>query len=223
MSQWGHRLRELATLDSGRRIFGAQSKVPGRGHRYEARRIGEQELAAFESWCGGALPPAYRQYLLDVGLGPGPYYGLMPLEKIREELAIIYEDCAEEFGTDGLPGCEFALEDELKALRSRDPAASTDFPGPRSPGGFIPICFQGCDFIVVMVTSGTFAGSVFTATNFAATGSRWRAAGRPPGVVTFGEPHSRLPGFPPWPDFAQWIDGWLEQCFADLGDGLDTT
>lgn len=223
MSRWEHRISQLSTLDAARRIFGARSPVKGWGHEYLAHPVGAQELEAFELWCGCTLPPAYRHYILEVGLGPGPYYGLMPFEKIRRELANIYQDYAEELGTTGTPGSPFALEEELVGLKARGPEGVRAFTAPRSPGGFIPISDQGCEFLTVMVTTGPLAGSVFTTTEFATAASEWHPATRPPGIASF-PPQATVPrDFPAWPDFTQWVDGWLDQSFYDLRDDPGNT
>ena len=197
--------------------------VPGWGHRYEPRPVDQDQIAAFETWCGGDLPAEYRQYLLNVGFGPGPYYGLMSFKQVRDELKIIYEDNAEEFGTSGRPGDPFALEAELTAAIAGSNPADVQIEGPKSPGGFMPICSQGCEFLTVMVTGGAHAGRVFTATAFATVGSTWLPAGRPPGIVGHRQPDRTLPAFPSWPTFTQWVDGWLDQCFADLRRGPAST
>lgn len=223
MPQWHDRFRELALLDTSRRIFGARSTVPGWGHGYEPHPVASEDLAAFESWSGGQLPADYRRYLLTVGFGPGPYYGLMSFKQVNDELKIISEDNAEEFGTSGRPGDPFTLDAELTAAMASNANADTRIAGPRSPAGFMPICSQGCEFLTVMVTSGPHAGRVFTATAFATVGSTWVPAGRPPGVVEYRQPNRTLPGFPLWPTFSQWVDGWLDQCFADLRRGPAAT
>jgi hypothetical protein len=216
MSRWTHRLRELTALDVGKRVFGACLGVEGWGHGYRSRQVSESDLAAFESWCGCQLPASYRQYLLEVGMGPGPYYGLMPFHLIREELSIIYDDYVQETGAHEKPGGEFALERELTSLKASDTEGRSDFDAPHSSGGFMPICYQGCEYVTVMVTSGSFAGRVFTTTDFANSWSTWSPARRPPGVGVSQRPRTVLPAFPAWPNFEEWVNGWLEQCLADL-------
>jgi len=133
----------------------------------------------------------------------------MPFEKVREELTLIYEDYAEDVGTQGKPGSEFALEEELTTLRARDTEGTSDFAGPHSPGGFIPICYQGCEYVLVMVTSGSLAGSVFhhdgTSRPLGAGGPR---GPEPPGIVASQRPFRSSAGVSGVADFAEWIDGW---------------
>lgn len=94
-SSWTDQLRQLATLDATQRVFGARGKNKGWGHNYSSQLLSEAEVVDFEQWCGCKLPDSYREYLLTVGVGAGPFYGLMPLDKIKEELGYIYESYAE--------------------------------------------------------------------------------------------------------------------------------
>jgi len=67
----------------------------------------------------------------------------MPFEKVREELTLIYEDYAEDVGTQGKAGSEFALEEELTTLRARDTEGTSDFAGPHSPAASYRFVIRG--------------------------------------------------------------------------------
>ena len=223
-SPWPDQLRQLATLDATQRVFGARGKNKGWGHSYRSELLSEAEVVDFEQWCGCKLPDSYREYLLTVGVGAGPFYGLMPLEKIKEELGYIYESYAELGQLEvGRPGDPFALEATLVNRVRAQVKCDAHFRCPPSPGGFIPICYQGCEFIILMVASGALAGRLFTATHFGEASGDWFPAGRPPGIIGYRKRFASLAGFAPWPDFATWVDGWLEQCFSDLHNDANSS
>lgn len=232
------------------RVFGAER------HGWRSQPVSESELRRFEQWCGGPLQSDYRTYLLEIGTGVGPYYGLWSFAEILDELTRIYgdydvfEDPDEIETPDGTgrvcwnfssmlddaaggdakdnaavralrestsrPGTPFASEAFVLDLMEHPPRETEAFDAPGSPGGFIPICSQGCEYLTVMVTSGACAGRVFDVTAFATSSAAWRAAVRPPGIVEYPDLTSRILSFPKAPSFADWIHGWVEQCHADF-------
>jgi hypothetical protein len=211
IATWKAHIARLARLDPTRRVFGASS------HNYALQPVSEADVVEFESWCVTRLPESYRDYLLHIGRPVGPYYGLMSFKEIRDELALIYEDYIEQLSARGRPGDPFALDEAMeRGIVGAEPPPVDGFECPATPGGFIPICTQGCEFLAVLVTSGKSVGRVFDTTGFADSASDWRSAQRPPGIVETGKQRAALPSLRAWPTFAEWIDAWLEQCFADL-------
>jgi hypothetical protein len=211
IATWTAHIERLARLDPSRRVFGATR------HKYAIQPVSQADVVEFESWCGTRLPGTYRDYLLHIGQPVGPYYGLMSFKEIRDELALVYEDYAERLNAHGRPDESFALEDVVERwIISAEPPPTEGFERPATPSGFMPICTQGCELLAVLVMSGKWAGRVFDATGFADASSDWRSARRPPGIVETGKPRAALPPLRAWPTFAEWIDAWLEQCFADL-------
>lgn len=196
------RIRELRRRDAGRRVFGAA------GHGYRIAPASPRDIEALEVWCGGPLPQAYRDYLAEIGPAAGPYHGLLEPSRVRDEGAAIRARYRAQRRTDGTPADPFVLD---AWILGGGADGGADFGAPPSPGGFIPICDEGCELVTVLVTSGACAGLVFDATALGNVGGRWRAARRPPGLS--GAP---LRGFPARPTFADWVDGWLEQCEHDL-------
>src|SRR5262249_217006 len=161
------------------------------------------------------LPTDYREYLGEIGTGVGPYYGLLSIGKIREELQMIGEDHLEENGAHAKPCDPFPLEAQILDLQRRNVVEFAPLKCPSNPGGFIPICHQGCEFVTVLIVAGALAGLVMDTTNFASTPSEWCPARCPPGIVEHGRRRFPIPDFPRWPSFADWIDGWIRQGIFD--------
>jgi SMI1 / KNR4 family (SUKH-1) len=105
------RYRELAKRDRRFEIFGADK------HRYKSTKVSEGEIKEFELVIGCELPDDYRQFLLDVGAGVGPYYGLWSFDEIREELNSIYEDYQDEYNVRARPCDPFELEESMFSTR----------------------------------------------------------------------------------------------------------
>ena len=185
-------------------------------HNYVGMPVPPADLQALETECGCRLPSDYRLFLADIGSGVGPYYGLLHLSAIQEELQMITEDYQAASGVPTKPCDPFGLERQVIELRDR---ATLDFANlncPATSGGFIPICHHGCEFVTVLIVAGACAGMVMDTTNFGSTGSEWFPAKCPPGVVEYRRKRCPITDFPPWPSFREWLDGWLRQCLFDM-------
>ncbi|MEZ4238989.1 MAG: SMI1/KNR4 family protein [Myxococcota bacterium] len=66
-------LRTLARHDPNCTVFGANL------HGWESEPVDGDEIDAFERDHGVVLPPSYRRWIAEVGVGAGPFYGLDPL------------------------------------------------------------------------------------------------------------------------------------------------
>jgi hypothetical protein len=208
MGRWQEQIEALRKLDVRRSSFGAPS------HRFHTRPITLNEVFVFEESCGIDLPKDYREYLLDVGFGAGPYHGLLTFRRISEELEQIYATYDEEYGGHQLPADDFGLESTIADALDR--GLPLKFPAPVSSGGFIPVCEQGCEFLAVLVTTGKFRGRVFDTTDFAIYRSLWSAPKSPPGVVERGQSSAADDKMPPLPSFTEWAEAWIRCCSRDL-------
>jgi hypothetical protein len=191
-------------------VFGAKS------HKYVGTRVPLVDLEGFQTHSGCHLPADYRHFLAEIGTGVGPYYGLLPLSKIKEELKMIAEDYQAAGTVPATPDDPFDLEKQVLDLKV---CGTLDFPNlhcPKTSGGFIPIWHHGCEFVTVLIVSGLCAGMVMDTTNIGSTPSLWFPSKCPPGVVEYGRKRTAIPDFPAWPTFADWIDGWLRQSVFGL-------
>ncbi|MDQ8755680.1 SMI1/KNR4 family protein [Sphingosinicella sp. LHD-64] len=71
------KLERLRRLDRRRDYFGAGGRA---GHGYEIVPVDPGAVTAREAALGYSFPAEYRDWLLQVGCGAGPGYGLMPLD-----------------------------------------------------------------------------------------------------------------------------------------------
>lgn len=205
----------LRRLDRRRKVFGAA------GHRYVSSPVFPEVVESFERSLGVRLPAEYREYLLRVGHGAGPYYGLWSPEESVAELQVLAQDYEADEGLRVRPSDPFPLTSvELGEIEKRL-AANSDTPWAEQAwpcGGCIPICHQGCTYWTVLVLQGEFRGHVWDVACFEGYDGEWLPARRAPGWWEIGMPHPKeLPDLPSPPTFIEWIGGWLERCLNDLG------
>jgi len=210
------RLAELRRRDPEFRVFGASM------HLYDSKQVSMPEVARFEEAVGASLPPEYRKFLLNVGYGAGPYYGIWGPNGSLTEFQPLARDYESEHGGHASPAVDFPLsasdmrkiEAELAAGIKLTPI---DHDWPCS--GCIPICHQGCTFWTVLVLRGEFIGRVFDVANFVGYSGEFLPARRPPGLIRLHPPKPReLPPIPSPPTFREWFAAWIERCLTDLAD-----
>ncbi len=106
-----------------------------------ARPLTEDGIGAFERRHQVVLPTGYRDFLLRFGCGgPGPYYGLLPLEAEEPPPGVMARACV----------LDPALED-------RDSFELEDFDEER-PSGTMASCDQGCTFYTFIILTGPHRG-----------------------------------------------------------------
>src|SRR5882762_8127570 len=93
-------ISRLRRIDTDLRVFGAN------GHRYLTHPLSADDVARFESTLCVDLPRTYRNHLLEIGHGAGPYYGLFSPKEVMAELADD-EKYVLEFGHRPSPDGEF--------------------------------------------------------------------------------------------------------------------
>jgi hypothetical protein len=206
-------LERLSTLDRPLKVFGANL------HRYRSQPASVVELDDLERALGVTLPAGYRRFLLSVGYGAGPYYGLWSPDQVLEDYDGLREEHEEEFGRPVRADLSFPLgwaDAEAMAPRAGEPHAGwRDLTYPAD--GCVPICHQGCTFWSVLVTAGELAGTVWDVTCYAGFDGQWSPARRAPGLLVGKDEYRPLPPLPAPPTFMEWYDGWLERALFDLG------
>jgi len=207
------RIEELRRRDPGLRIFGAGK------HRYQNNRLSPAKITEFEDRIQTPLPPEFREFLLEIGMGAGPYYGIWNPETAYSEMRDVACDYEAETGRSIECAGEFPLTwDDALQIEERiragidEPAAERDWPC----SGCLPICDQGCTFWSVLVLTGDFTGHVWDLACFVAVSGEWMPARRPTGRADLGTSRSQLPRLPSPPTFLQWYEGWIDQSVADL-------
>lgn len=195
------KLSRLRSTPGADRVFGANR------HRYRNTPVPAGQLAEVERRIGVPLPSRFRRFLLEIGPGAGPDYGIGDMDELLAEL---YDrDPAGEF--------PFVRADAERLYRewrewltspSSDggPAAEADWDLP----GCLAISHQGCAEYTMIVTTGELAGTLWSASD-----GFWRPATAAPGVLDAR--HSEPIFLGPTPGFDAWYEAWLDCALASLG------
>ncbi len=197
-------LTELRRMDRHHEVFGSKT------HYYRSQAVALQDVVSFERSIGIRLPPDYRDFLIHIGYGAGPYYGIWSPQKSLEEIRYFYQGALEIRGplVDVYP-----LASAVGFFVQRI-TATTNWPCV----GCIPICPMGCEYCAVLAWDGESDGRVWN-TDCSGGDCDWvRPAGRPPGIIMGGSSHPPLPSLSTSPTFLEWFNGWLESCLADLSE-----
>lgn len=210
-SPLAQKFREVAARDRRCDIFGASV------HRYKTRRVTEREIAEFEEWCGCPLPEDYRNLIRSIGLGAGPYYGLLDFPKIKESMAGMLKELPAQAGRSCLSADPFPLEAKILDLRNSGIVTFGLIEVQDFAHGFLPICELGCEYVAILVTAGKCRGMVFEVDNDASLAMHCIPATRPPGKVMRDRHEESLSPFPRFPTFAEWVGAWHEISMRDLG------
>lgn len=199
LSNIQQRLTTLRNLDRNHQVFGSES------HKYRSVPLSLKSVEDFERSIGVALPTGYRDFLLEIGVGCGPYYGIWSPGEVLREIRVLCEDDCE--ATHVSPSDPFPLKDVNQHIQKQD------WPS----GGCIPIGHQGCTFWSVLVLEGAFRGSVWDVACFEGIDGEWLPARRPSGVITLRTSRAmELPALRDPPEFLEWVESWIERCLVDL-------
>src|SRR5262249_2430677 len=110
-------LAELRELDRDLKVFGA------RAHRYEWSVVDAIAGENLEWLLGVTLPAEYREFLLDVGAGAGPYYGLWQPKQVFSELRSFAVEWEIEMRKPIRPAGEFPLTaNDLREIEAKTAA-----------------------------------------------------------------------------------------------------
>ncbi len=147
MANWDDvkwRLDRLRELDRAPARFGAST------HMYLTNPVAESELRALERDLGVRLPADFRGFLLEIGYGAGPYYGIYSptqlLDEVRDglhlwmedsdTLAAAWDDYVKALGTWPVPAVPCWIEWVAQQERSDHTTARSGWPTPDRPFPF---------------------------------------------------------------------------------------
>lgn len=175
------KLQELKMRDKNFIVFGS------RKHLYKNNPVSYAEIERFENNYNFTLPEGFRTFLIEIGYGAGPYYGIRNLNEISEYIEnwfmVDYFDSPIQwlswvfgkrqnnpFSKDRKqkPEKPFPLKQEHidkinEQFIKNEIKFENDFRKtmPFPCEGIIQICHPGCHFETVLVTSGELRGSVW--------------------------------------------------------------
>lgn len=193
------RLDRLRALDRDCQVFGAEEED---GHGYRSAPMSLAAVEEFEQWMTVPLPQGIREFLLTIGEGAGPYYGI--------KLSKSDPDHPQPGGD--FPFTEQDAEQSYRTWRDwlRDPKGNNSGSALTLPSSSVPGCVaiaeQGCGAFTALVTTGELRGRLWDSGY-----GLWYPAHSPP---TLGNPEPAYLG--PTPTFEDWYDAWLTEALSTL-------
>ena len=205
-------ITELRDRVGSNLIFGSAT------HAYINSSVPMAEIEQFEDNLGVTLPLEFQNFLLEVGHGAGPYYGIWSPAKCLSEITRRLSDYSTEAQQEVYTNWPFPLKaadlDHLLSERAAGNFCPIKHDWPCS--GCVPICDHGCTFWSVLILTGAFTGRVWDLANFVGYDGEWLPAKRPPGKVKYGFQPAKLGSLSTPPTFGEWYEAWIERCFSDL-------
>jgi hypothetical protein len=211
------KLQHLKDLDTQFIVFGASD------HRYKSYPLSDIELELFEAGLGVRLPVDYRQFLLEIGYGAGPYYGLCSPQAIFTDLKEPHVYGMEPGFPDPSQPFPFSREQARECFQIMKEERPAYFEADWPTDGCIPICMEGCGFCTFLVTAGELTGSLWSHNpdwddedNLCL--EVWNLVPQPPSIIELHQYpvdywHQALS---PFPTLLQWYNAWLDQCLVDF-------
>ena len=195
------KLDALASLDTAHVVFGSRS------HNYVREPVPEWALASLEEEAGYALPADYRQWMLCIGAGAGPAYGLWAPTQAIAQMRDVPD------GSGGLVRSAAEIDETHLAVRAQrlqdgiepcEASISAD-----SIQGAVPIGHQGCGGYWYLLLTGDFKGCVL-GESCDCIGEPWTAAAAfwPAGSLRTPAP----------PTFLAWLEDWLDDALGSVAD-----
>jgi hypothetical protein len=209
-----NRLARIAGTKACLKVFGAGGDT---GHCYAGNRHWQDEIRDFETQLRVQLPVEYTQILTEIGSGVGPYYGLVSPSAVLKEISDLNRHLISRGRAAASPAKPVPLtQSDANEIQKRANAGDVG-PWIGTPwfcDGCIPICFQGCTFWAVPITSGELYGTVWDTNE-----GDWLPAHPPAGIVIDRRSkYTALPPLPAPPTFLGWYESWLERVEFDLSE-----
>lgn len=181
-----NKLDLLKSLDKDFSIFGSDK------HKYISVKADISEIERFENKYSCLLPAEYREFLIEIGSGAGPSYGILSLEKIEKYISsamACYNQVVD-------PAAEFEIDNEaVQAYFQRDSCSFENYIYDgftmENLSGIIPICYKGCTYYACIITNGIQSGAI------------WDMDEGVPAYLTPAAMTSNI-GFYDW--YEQWLD-----------------
>jgi hypothetical protein len=203
LSGVAEKLDTLKRLDRRQTVFGAGS------HKYRSICVTPTALSALEYDMQVKLPDEYRNWLLNVGYGAGPYYGLYPPERVLARFRSYVS------GTGGEVASPASITARQVDRYLEQVRTAGSYVGIRITAdtfdGAVPIGEQGCSGETFLVVSGPLAGTVFGESGDLID-EPWTAA-----AAFWPDSFVRDPYSLPHPlSFLNWMESWIDVSIAEL-------
>ncbi len=208
------KLERVSVLDLNLEVFGADQ------HKYKSHPLSNAELERLEGELGVNLPADYRQFLLEIGYGAGPYCGLFSPTEILSELNTKHFDWQARLPDPSRP-FPFNREDAEENFRIMAAFRNATFRAEWPTDGCIQLCEEGDGYGTFLVTAGELIGSLWSHgtddwEDDAPSLESWNLPDSPPATLhkyAFGV---RQPVLSTNLTFLQWYKVWLDLCLLHL-------
>jgi hypothetical protein len=163
------KLKELKSADKDYKVFGSGK------HRYLSYPVSVEEIENFETKFNLSIPQNFRKFLIEIGCGAGPCYGIFSLKEVIDELYII-KDIKAEANIDikldkPFPFNNSTVEDLQCKHESDDKFHSVENTYPAN--GSFSIIHRGCSFYSAIITKGELLGHVWNIDYFVGYEGNW--------------------------------------------------
>lgn len=149
------KLQELKVRDAKYMVFGSKA------HKYITYSVNETDILKFENDYGIRLPEEFREFLLEIGYGAGPNYGVYSVDKIRQELLDNSEILSKEIKLNS--NFKFSNKDaEAYIELKKNGVQGYYYKILSGMEGWMPICHHGCSYYSILVVSGEQTGKVWS-------------------------------------------------------------
>jgi hypothetical protein len=212
-----NKLEFLRKADRKLEVFGAGKPY---GHAYKVCQASTADLEAIEKKAGQPLPEEYRAWVVHVGFGAGPYYGLLsPANIPLPHDAVTLMERSEAHGGD-LRSVKYLTTADVRGIAEKWNHAGRAEHGIScdSDEGLLPIADEGCGGNSCIAVSGELVGRMFgTSIELREPRSAWIAIW-PEGVARYVEELSGQPRFECSASrhfgFFDWYEDWLDRSLS---------
>ncbi len=148
------KLEKLREHDKKIKVFGASS------HKYISSKVPETDIERFEVEFSISLPFEFKSFLMEIGYGAGPNYGIYSIKQIESELSYRKDD----FSKSMVLNKPFRYNNkdtqdyiELK----KNGVTGYYYKTLTGMEGWLPICTHGCTYYSILVISGEQSGKIW--------------------------------------------------------------
>ncbi len=190
LKEISNKLAHLKRIDRNLQIFGAVS------HKYQSEKISQTELETFEIENKIKLPSEFKDFLVHIGTGAGPDYGIYTLSQMTKEFEE-WAGCLDE-SSKLSNQCDLKNNDALELIqRKQNNPSEFHYRRLRNANGILPIQTEGCTYYCCIILNGEQHGKIWSTDS-----NEFDAL--PAGIVVeFG--------------FLDWYENWVDQCISKLG------
>ncbi len=149
-----NKLKELKRLDRKKTVFGSKS------HNYVSTPVSSDEIKDYEKKYKIIIPEELKLFLIEIGYGAGPDYGIYSIAKMFSEFDE-WNDWTENISSIQ-DSFELTSKDSLELIKSKtDNPDGFFYKRLKTVNGLLPIQTQGCTYYSFIVINGEQQGTIW--------------------------------------------------------------